>query len=82
MTADLNSYAKFLTHLTGRLETELATEIKYAKDCDMIDDPDDETEIVGIDMSIGNWRAAIRNLNVIRDMLNALGELEPAEATR
>lgn len=78
----LNVYAKFLTDLTARLETELADGIKHATECDLIDDPEDETELIGIDLSMRNWRSVIRNLTTIRDALNALDELGPAEVTQ
>lgn len=76
---DNNDLARFLTRLATRLEAELSEEIEEAKQCDMLEDPNDDTEIVHIYLSIRDWRTAIRNLRIIRDMLNKY-EIVPVEA--
>lgn len=76
---DHNPHAQFLSRLVARLEAELSEEIEEAKQNDMFEDPNDDREIVHIYLSIRDWRTAISNLKIIRDMLNRF-EMVPVEA--
>lgn len=71
----LDPYINFVRRLSERLDSELAEEIVIATQCDLIDDPDDPTEIISIGLSIASWRASIGNLKTIADFLAALADM-------